>query len=188
MLFHFIYPLSSPRAQVTRRAKPPRLVFQTRLPMQGSAFWGLVDTLPFSGVLEATANFGSPSPKIGNPIIKKIRIARKQCEIKKKLLQTTYRKMGSGFQNPWLFWWPCQLGWAKLFTTETASSIKQQKFKNSHCLYHLLWTLTTDVSWYCKLSTSQLVISSLKNNIPNRIIQVSMHVCCYNDERRWTNC
>ena len=121
--------------------------------------------------------------------------------MEKKLLLTTYKKLASVFQNPGLFWSPCQPGWAKRYTVETASSIKLKKlvlktvqFLN-HCRsrinhikqqklalpiiinvqYPPLWTLTTDVSWYCKLSKSQLGISSLQNNIQNRIIQVRSH-------------
>ena len=58
----FLNLLPSPRSQVARRAKPPRLVFQKHcVPMQRSNFGGLVDTLPFWG-------FYGPKPPIsGGP-------------------------------------------------------------------------------------------------------------------------
>ena len=51
----------------------------------------------------------------------------KWCEIRQTFVLNINSKPWVGFENPLLFWSPCQSGRTKRFTAETASSIKQQK-------------------------------------------------------------
>ena len=70
--------------------------------------------VPVCGFALRIHNFGVQGPKRGKiaPEIgkshckQKTQITRKRCEIRKKVLLTTYRKLGPGFQKTHFFWLP----------------------------------------------------------------------------------
>ena len=75
---------------------------------------------------------------------KKSRITRKWYEIRQKFVVTTNSKPWMGFPNPPLLWLPCQRGWAKHYTAQIVSSIKQghhhngdQAARRPHMMYSI---------------------------------------------------
>jgi len=89
---------------------------------------------PFRGTLGAkTPIFGARDRK--SHYKQKSRITRKRFEIEKKLLYITYRKLGSGFPNPSLFWLPWQRGWAKRYIAHSVLTQNAPQLNNSKTVW-----------------------------------------------------
>jgi len=119
--------VSSPRAQSKRECQSLSSIHQ-KICFAPVCIPGKFKVVisPFRGILGAkTPNFGARDRK--SHYKQKSCITRKRYEIEKKLLYITYRKPGSGFPNPSLFWLPWQRGRAHSVLVQNAAQLNNSK-------------------------------------------------------------